>query len=310
MKSVLVLIAPSEDEPLDGAIVSAVRDFLNGQGGAPGEPRWLSPRRACEIPFSGLVLQQAATVARAALEGRRLDFAALPAEERRKRLLVADMDSTIVAGEMLDELADFAGLKERVAAITARAMNGEIEYRQSLRERVALLKGLGADALDKTFARVRLNPGATALVATMRANGAHTLLVSGGFRFFTGRVRALAGFDADVGNEVEIADGKLTGRVVEPILDKDAKRQTLLDAAARLGITREATLAVGDGANDLPMIRAAGLGVAFHPKPAVAAEAPVAVRHADLTALLYLQGYADEAFVRRLADEEGTREPA
>ena len=297
MKSVLVLIAPSEGEPLEDGIVAAVRDSLNGQGAAPEAPRWLSRRHACEIPFSGLALPHAATAAKAALGARRLDFAALPAEGRRKKLLVADMDSTIVAGEMLDELADFAGLKERVAAITARAMNGEIEYRESLRARVALLKGLGADALDKTFARARLNPGAATLVATMRAHGAYTFLVSSGFRFFTGRVARLAGFDADIGNEVEIANAKLTGRVVEPILDKEAKRQTLLDAAGRLGIALEATLAVGDGANDLPMIRAAGLGVAFHPKPAVATEASVVIRHADLTALLYLQGYADDAFV-------------
>jgi phosphoserine phosphatase len=296
MNSVLVLIAPSDGEPLDGAIVAAVRDSLNGQGAAADSPRWLSPRRACEIPFSGLTPDRAASVARSALGNRRCDAATLPAAGRRKQLLVADMDSTIVAGEMLDELADFAGLKDRVAAITARAMNGEIEYKQSLRERVGLLKGLPAGALENTFARARLNPGAAALVATMRANGAHTLLVSSGFRFFTARVRALAGFDADVGNEVEVADGKLTGRVIEPILDKEVKRQTLLDAATRLGIALSATLAVGDGANDLPMIRAAGLGVAFHPKPVVAAEAPVAIRHADLTALLYLQGYTDEDF--------------
>jgi phosphoserine phosphatase len=296
MKSVLVLIAPSDGEPLDGVIVAAVRDSLNGQGAAAA-PRWLCPRRACEIPFSGLAPPQAATAAKAALGDRRLDFAVVPAEGRRKKLLVADMDSTIVAGEMLDELADFAGLKERVAAITARAMNGEIEYQESLRARVALLRGLGADALDKTFARARLNPGAATLVATMRAHGAYTLLVSSGFRFFTARVRALAGFDADVGNEIEVADAKLTGRVVEPILDKEVKRRTLIETASRLGLALSATLAVGDGANDLPMIREAGLGVAFHPKPAVATEAPIAIRHADLTALLYLQGYANDEFV-------------
>ncbi|MEK7245792.1 MAG: phosphoserine phosphatase SerB [Pseudomonadota bacterium] len=297
MKSVLVLIAPSDGESLDGVIVAAVRDSLKEQGAAPEAPRWLSPRRACDIPFSGLASPQAETAAKAVLGNRRLDFAALPAAGRRKKLLVADMDSTIVAGEMLDELADFAGLKERVAAITARAMNGEIEYQESLRARVALLRGLGADALDKTFARARLNPGAATLVATMRAHGAYTLLVSGGFRFFTARVRALAGFDADVGNEIEVADAKLTGRVVEPILDKEVKRRTLVETASRLGLALSETLAVGDGANDLPMIRQAGLGVAFRPKPAVAAEAPVVLRHADLTALLYLQGYANDAFV-------------
>jgi phosphoserine phosphatase len=294
MNSVLVLIAPSGGEPLADGIVAAVRGSLNGQDA--GATRWLSPGRACEIPFAGVAPAKAAGAARRALGGRRIDCAALPAEGRRKKLLVADMDSTIVAGEMLDDLADFAGLKERVAAITARAMNGEIEYKDSLRARVALLEGLGAECLEKTFARARLNPGAATLVATMRAHGAHTFLVSSGFRYFTSRVRALAGFDADIGNEVEIADGKLTGRVIEPILDKDAKRNALLDAAARLKLAPSAAVAVGDGANDLPMILEAGLGVAYHPKPSVAAQAPVVVGHADLTALLYLQGYADDEF--------------
>ncbi len=286
-----------EGEPLDGAIVAAVRDSLNGQGAASEAPRWLCPGRACEIPFSGIPRPQAERSARTALGERRLDFAALPAESRRKKLLVADMDSTIVAGEMLDELADFAGVKERVAAITARAMNGEIEYWDSLRERVALLAGLGADTLEKTFARARLNPGAAALVATMRAHGAYTFLVSSGFRYFTRRIARLAGFDADLGNDIEIADGKLTGRVIEPILDKEVKRRALNETAGRLGLALSETLAVGDGANDLSMIQDAGLGVAFHPKPAVAAQAPVVIRHADLTALLYLQGYADDEFV-------------
>lgn len=297
MKSVLVLIAPSEGEPLKDAIVAAVRASLKEQGAVSEATHWLSIGRACEIPFSGSARPRAERAAKAVLGDRRLDVAVLPAEGRRKKLLVADMDSTIVAGEMLDELADFAGLKEQVAAITARAMNGEIEYRESLRARVTLLKGLGTDTLEKTFARARLNPGATTLVATMRAHGAYTFLVSSGFRYFTARVRALAGFDADLGNDLEIADAKLTGRVVEPILDKEVKRQTLLDAAGRLGIALSETLAVGDGANDLPMIREAGLGVAFHPKPMVATEAPAVIRYADLTALLYLQGYADDAFV-------------
>lgn len=297
MKSVLVLITPSEGEPLENDIVAAVRDSLKRQGADPEALRWLSPGRACEIPFAGVAPAEGARAARAALGLRRVDCAAFAAESRQKKLLVADMDSTIVAGETLDDLADFAGVKARVAAITARAMNGESDYRDSLRERVALLKGLDADCLEKTFARARLNPGAAKLVATMRANGAHTFLVSSGFRYFTSRVRALAGFDADIGNEIEIADGKLTGRVIEPILDKDAKRAALLEAAARLGIHPSAVIAVGDGANDLPMILKAGLGVAYRPKPSVAAEAPITIRHADLTALLYLQGYADDEFV-------------
>ena len=297
MDSVLVLIAPKEGEPLGGAIVAAVRDSLKQQGASIEATRFLSPGRALEIPFSGAPRSQAESAVRVLSGNRRLDCAVLPALGRRKKLLIADMDSTIVEGETLDELADFAGVKERVAAITARAMNGEIVYRDSLRERVALLKGLGADALEKTFARARLNPGAKTLVATMRANGAHALLVSSGFLYFTTRARELAGFDADLGNDLEIADGKLTGRVIEPILDKEVKRRALHETARRLGLALSETLAVGDGANDLPMILDSGLGVAFRPKPAVAAEAPVVIRHADLTALLYLQGYAEDEFV-------------
>lgn len=296
MESVLVLIAPTPDAPLGEGIVAAVADSLNDEGGEPAPPVWLAPGLAAEIPFAGIARAAAEASVRRMPGAAGLEIAALPARDRRKALLVADMDSTIVEGETLDELADFVGLKDKVAAITARAMNGEIEYRQSLRERVALLKGLAVDALDKTLARTRLNPGAKTLVATMRAHGAHTLLVSSGFRFFTSRVRAWAGFDADVGNELEIADGTLTGRVAEPILDKEVKRRTLIETAARLGIALDQTLAVGDGANDLPMIQAAGLGVAFHAKPTVDAAAPTRVRRADLTALLYLQGYPKAAF--------------
>ena len=296
MKAVLILIASVSGDALADGIVALARDSLNGHG--DGAIRWLSPGRAAEIPLAGIAPAAATRAVRAALGDRSIDCAVVPADERRKKLLVADMDSTIVAGETLDDLAEFAGLKDKVSAITARAMNGEIEYHQSLRERVAMLKGLDANALEKTYARVRLNPGAAILAATMRAHGARTVLVSSGFRYFTGRVRTLAGFDEDVGNDIEIAEARLTGHVIEPILDKDAKRATLLGAAARLGIPASAAIAVGDGANDLPMILEAGLCVAYRPKPSVAAAAPISIRHADLTALLYLQGYADAEFAR------------
>jgi len=230
-------------------------------------------------------------IVRAALDGAPIDAIATPAEGRRKRLLVADMDSTIVTSETLDELADFAGLKDRIAAITARAMNGELDFKAALRERVAMLKGLPVEALEHTWQRVRLTPGARELVVTMRAHGACTVLVSGGFSFFTSRVAALCGFDLHRSNTL-LDDGTvLTGQVAEPILDRDTKLATLTELAAERGLELSATLAVGDGANDLDMLRAAGLGVAFRAKPIVAAEARARVDHADLRALLFAQGY-------------------
>jgi phosphoserine phosphatase len=227
-----------------------------------------------------------------------VDWCLQPVEKRRKRLLVADMDSTIINVECLDELADFAGLKPQISAITERAMRGEIEFEGALRERVALLKALSADALQATYeARVRLNPGARTLVRTMAANGARCVLVSGGFSFFTSRVAEAAGFHADRANTLIEVDGRLTGAVGEPILGREAKLAALEEEAAALGIPVAETLAVGDGANDLAMIQAAGLGVAYRAKPIVAAQADAKIDHADLTALLYFQGYRAEDFV-------------
>jgi len=219
-------------------------------------------------------------------------------QTRRKKLLVADMDSTIINVECLDELADMAGLKDKISAITERAMRGELEFDAALKERVGMLKGLTLDALQRTYdERVRLNPGAKSLLATMRAYGAHTMLVSGGFQYFTSRVAAAAGFDAERGN-VLLDDGKkLTGKVAEPILGRKAKLEALESSASALGLTLSQTLAVGDGANDLSMIERAGLGVAYHAKPVVAAAAGAAIQHNDLTALLYLQGYSDSEIV-------------
>ena len=236
--------------------------------------------------------------ARRALERQAVDFCVQPAEGRRKRLLIADMDSTIIGCECLDELADFAGLKQEIAAITARAMAGEIPFEGALRERVAKLKGLEIDTLRRTYEeRVRLNPGARTLVRTMSAHGARCVLVSGGFDFFTSKVAQAAGFAANRANRL-LDDGScLTGEVAEPILGRAAKLQALCEEAAALGVGLTETLAVGDGANDLAMIEAAGLGVAYRAQPVVAAQADAAVDHADLTALLYFQGYGADAFV-------------
>ncbi|MFN4089913.1 MAG: phosphoserine phosphatase SerB [Alphaproteobacteria bacterium] len=283
----------------------AVRDALNAAGLRPGAIGWLCEDEACEIPLPDAAPDRVGDIpnlARRVLRGAPVDLAVVPVLGRRKRLLVADMDSTIVDSETLDELAAEAGVKARVAPITARAMNGEIDFKAALRERVALLADLPVTALERTFAKVRLNPGAATLVATMRANGAHALLVSGGFRFFTSRVAAMAGFHGDRSNEFEIAGDRLTGRVVEPILDKEAKVEALLQASAHLGVGTEAAVTVGDGANDLPMLLRAGLGVAWRAKPAVAASAPVRIDHADLTALLYLQGYRRAEFVLSAPD--------
>ena len=233
------------------------------------------------------------------LDGLAGDYCIQPAQGRRKRLFVADMDSTIIGCECLDELADFAGLKAEIAAITERAMRGEIEFEGALRERVGKLRGLGLDALQRAYdERVRLNPGAETLVRTMAANGTRCVLVSGGFTFFTNRVAQAAGFHANRAN-ILLEDGAaLSGLVGEPILGKQAKLDALKQEAQALDVDLSQTLAVGDGANDLAMIEAAGLGVAYRAKPVVAAQADARVDHADLTALLYFQGYRADEFVR------------
>ena len=261
---------------------------------AAGCPTVLSEREAAEI---SVVCGARHGGGARRVGGPFVDAIATPAEGRRKALLVADMDSTIVTGETLDELADFAGLKDRIAAITARAMNGELDFKAALRERVAMLKGLPVDALERTWQRVRLTPGARELVATMRAHGAYAALVSGGFSFFTSRVAALCGFDLHRSNTLLDDGAALIGRVGEPILDRDTKLATLTGLAAERGLELSATLAVGDGANDLDMLRAAGLGVAFRAKPIVAAAAQARVDHADLRALLFAQGYRAEEIV-------------
>lgn len=279
-------------------IVGEMADLLAPKMRWIGPETWLSKRRAFDIP---IVSDPRTTLdeAREAAGDATMDFNVVAAENRRKKLLIADMDSTIIACECLDELADMAGLKAKVSAITERAMRGEIEFAGALRERVALLKGLPLEALDRVWReRVRLNPGAKELVATMKASGARTLLVSGGFTFFSSRVAEAAGFDEHQSN-VLIDDGKvLTGEVRDPILGKEAKLAALERALEQYGLQADDVLAVGDGANDLAMIQRAGLGVAYHAKPVVAAAAGASIAHNDLKALLYLQGYRDDEMAR------------
>lgn len=267
--------------------------------GAAGEIDWLAPFQAFDIPFLGDV-EKTLGAARAAAAGIPLDINAIATEGRRKRLLIADMDSTIINCECLDELADMAGLKPKIAAITARAMNGEIEFAAALLERVALLEGLRINALERVYReRIRLNPGARALVATMRADGARTMLVSGGFTFFTSRVAKDAGFDSEQANRL-LDDGiALTGRVHEPVLGREAKLEALERAVVDLQISFDGALALGDGANDLDMIKRAGLGVAYHAKPIVAKAASARIDHGDLTAVLYLQGYREHEILEK-----------
>jgi len=283
MTYVLTLITDRTSSALAPAVAAAVRDAVRAE-----PPEILSPGEAVEMACD---TPPDMDRVRTALAGAPVDAIAVESSGRRKSLLIADMDSTIVTGETLDELADFAGLKDRIAAITARAMNGELDFKDALRERVAMLKGLDVGALDRAWERISLTDGARELVATMRAHGAFTALVSGGFTFFTGKVAAMLGFNLHQSNVLLHDGGTLTGFVQEPILDRWAKLDALNRLAGERGIALADTIAVGDGANDLDMLQAAGMGVAFHAKPIVAAAARARVDHAGLRALLFVQGY-------------------
>jgi phosphoserine phosphatase len=294
MENVLTLIG-AQGVVLADDVVADLRAALKGLGADVAVPEWLSPGRVLDIRFGHLAPEQADAAARHRLGDMKVDVVAQPLAGRRKQLLVADMDSTMVVGETLDELAEYAGIKDKIAAITARAMNGELVFEEALRERIGLLDGLPEAALAETWARTALMPGAVTLVKTMKAFGAYAVLVSGGFTYFTARVREACGFDVDLGNRFIFNNGKLAG-VEDPILGRETKLATLISTAGERQIPLSQAVAVGDGANDLDMIRAAGLGVAYHAKPVVAAEARVRVDHGDLTALLYAQGYRDDEF--------------
>jgi phosphoserine phosphatase len=277
-------------ERLSGGDISAAADALAAAGMAPYGRSWIEEDKACDLLFSA-----APGPARAALEGLvdGVDVVVQGEASRRRRLLVADMDSTMISVECIDELADYAGLKAEVAAVTERAMRGEIEFEAALIERVALLAGLDEAAIDRCRTeRVRLTPGGRALVRTMKRNGAFAVLVSGGFTRFAEPVGAELGFDRVVANRLGVVAGKLTGSVERPIVGAEGKRLALVDAATERRIRPDETLALGDGANDVPMLKEAGLGVAYRAKPAAAAAADASIVHNDLTALLYAQGWA------------------
>jgi phosphoserine phosphatase len=295
MTHVLTLIAaPGIHDPL-AAIADDIRSAIH----AAHPPVWLSPD-ACDISFTPAdesALAEARHALRSIPSNAPIDSHIQPVEGRRKRMLAADMDSTIIQQECLDEVARVAGIGPKVAAITERAMRGELQFEAALRERISLLAGFAEAKLQEVLDKqITLMPGARELVATMRASGARTVLVSGGFDFFTTAVAKRAGFDVDYANRFIMKDGGIAG-VAEPILGHDAKLRNMQDDATFNGIGMSEVVAIGDGANDLAMLKEAGLGVAFHAKPIVAAEADVQINHNDLTSILYLQGYMKKEFV-------------
>lgn len=288
----IATLLTSPDRPLlDRVTVESIRNAWGG-----GDALWLDPGVAAEFPLEAMPANRWEVWQ--GLQTLGVDLVVQPAAGRKKRLLLADMDSTMIRQECIDELAEEAGVGAYVAAITARAMNGELDFEAALRERVGLLKGLPVAVIDRVLRdRITLMPGGRALLATMKANGGHAVLVSGGFTAFTTRIAEVLGFDENRANTLLIENGALTGAVAEPILGREAKLQTLIEVAARLGITEAEAIAVGDGANDLAMLTRAGAGVALHAKPSVAAQCDIRINHGDLTALLFIQGYAREDFV-------------
>lgn len=295
-----VLISAPQDALLSDSIMPDLRRALEKSGADVGPTNWLSRNEAADVCFSGIEIDAAKHCLNDAVGEMALDLTILPAESAAKKLLLADMDSTIIAVECIDELADFAGLKDQVSAITEAAMRGELEFDEALANRVALLKGMDIGVLERCFEeRVRFNPGALTLVQTMRSRGAYCALVSGGFTFFTGRVADALGFHMHRSNELGVLSGKLTGAVVPPISNAATKLETLQRLATEKSLSTDEIIAVGDGANDIPMMEAAGLSVAYHAKPKAQAAATARVNHGDLTALLYLQGIKKADFITK-----------
>jgi phosphoserine phosphatase len=297
------LVATLICNPADPALYMTLVDGARAVLPAAEPAQWLFDGVAVDIPFEGRIdgqdgLRAIETRLRAARGDLPIDIVVQPRAARRKKLFLADMDSTMIGQECIDELADFAGLKAHVSAITERAMRGEIEFEPALRERVALLKGLPVGVVEEVLQkRITLTPGGRALVMTMRAHGGYACLISGGFTLFTRAIAAQIGFQENRANELGVSDGKFTGEVAEPILGRAAKLATLIELTESFDLDEIDTLVVGDGANDLGMIQHAGLGVAYHAKPAVAAAAAARIDHGDLTALLYAQGYRRDEFV-------------
>ena len=288
---IVTLLTSPARPTLDPALVDSLRNAWGG-----GDALWLAPDEAAEFGVAEVPGNRWGVWE--TLQAQSVDMIVQPAEGRRKRMLIADMDSTMISQECIDELADEAGVGERVAAITARAMNGELDFEGALKERVGLLEGLPTAVIGKVLDdRITLAPGGRELIATMTAAGATTLLVSGGFTAFSEVIAAQLGFDEHRANTLLSEEGRLTGKVAEPILGRDAKVAALEEVTARLGLSVADVIAVGDGANDLGMLERAGAGVALHAKPVVAAEVERRVNFGDLTALLYLQGYAKDEFV-------------
>lgn len=288
---IATLLTNPETPILDRATVESVRNAWGG-----GDAVWLDPGVAAEFPLESMPLNR--WEVGEGLQSLRVDLVVQRAEGRRKRVLLADMDSTMIRQECIDELADEAGVGARVAEITRRAMNGELDFESALRERVGLLQGLPVAVIDRVIRdRITLMPGGPELVATMRANGGYAALVSGGFTAFTAKIAQVLGFDENRANTLNSKGDFLDGSVAEPILGKQAKVDALVDITKRLMIAEDQVMAVGDGANDLGMLKRAGAGVALHAKPVVAAECDIRINHGDLTALLFIQGYRREAFV-------------